>query len=130
MKSRKIVVGTDIILEHLYSSRPPSVLRRAMRRYFCYTTVFSAIEVFQEARTPRELQVIRDAMAAMKILGLNPKNAPLHAALTRTHPGRRQIDLLIAGLCLETGLPLLTGRTEKFKGIRGLTLVAPGDIGG
>ena len=128
MRARKIVVGTDILLDHLRRRRRPSVLRVAMRSYFCYTTVFSAIELFVLARNATERKAVRDSMAAMKLLGMNPKNAPLHAALFRSHRSRRTLDLLNAGLCLETGLPLLTGRTEAFKGIRGLTLLAPDDL--
>ncbi len=128
MRPRRIVVGTDVVLEHLRGTRRPSVLRRAMSLYFCYATVFTAIELFEGARTARERQAVRDAMAAMKILGLNPRNAPLHAALFKKHRNRRQIDLLVAGLCIESGLPLLTGRTEEFGTIRGLTVMAPDDL--
>ncbi len=96
--------------------------------YFCYTTVFTAIELFVRARTAKEHKAVRDAMAAMKILGLNPKNAPLHAALFKKHRNRRQMDLLVAGLCIESGLPLLTGRTDAFGTIRGLTVMAPDDL--
>jgi len=99
-----------------------------MSRYFCYTTVFSAIELFTGARNARETRAVEDAMAAMKVLGLNPKNAASYGSLFRRHRGRRPMDLLVAGLCCDTGLPLLTARRAAFSGIRGLTILTPGDI--
>ncbi|MEW6511763.1 MAG: PIN domain-containing protein [Bacteroidota bacterium] len=130
MKSGKIVIHADVILDHLRSERPPSILRRAMGQYFCYTTVFQAVEVFASLRTPRERQSARDAMSAMKILGLNPRNAMRYGGLFAAHPRLRTLDLLTAGLCLESRLPLLTRRGKDFRGIRGLTIVRPRAIGG
>jgi len=68
----KIVVHTDVILEHLYGTRRPSVLRSAMGMYFCYTTVFQAVEVFAVLRTERERQAAVDAISSPRI----PRSAP------------------------------------------------------
>lgn len=132
MMPKKIVVHTDIVLEHLAGDRTPSVLRVAMRRCFCYTTVFQAIELFSRARTERELQAVEDSMAAMKLLGVNPKNARLYgrllAARQRTSPpGERagEWNILIGGLCIESRLPLLTERKREFAGIEGLQIISP-----
>lgn len=123
MIGAKIVVHTDVILEHLYGTRRPSVLRSAMGMYFCYTTVFQAVEVFAVLRTERERQAAVDAMAAMKLLGLNPKNAMRYGDLFAAHPTFRPMDILVAGLCLESRLPLLTDRGKDFAGIRGLDVI-------
>lgn len=128
MSPAKIVVHTDVLLDHLRSAERPSVLRRAMGAYFCYTTVFQAVELFAEMRTPAERKAAADAMAAMKLLGLNPKNAMRYGSLFAAHRGRRELNLLVAGLCIESGLPLLTGRRREFAGIRGLAILSPRDI--
>lgn len=125
MSAAKLVVHTDILLDHLRGADYPSVLRRAMRLFFCYTTVFQAVELFAGMRTAEERMGAEDAMSAMKLLGLNPKNAPLYGTLFAAHPGLRPMDLLVAGLCIEGRLPLLTGRRKDFAGIGGLTLVSP-----
>jgi predicted nucleic acid-binding protein len=125
VSAAKLVVHTDILLEHLRGADHPSVLRRAMGLFFCYTTVFQAVELFAGMRTAEERRVAEDAMSAMKLLGLNPKNAPLYGRLFAAHAGRRPMDLLVAGLCIEGRLPLLTGRRKDFAGIGGLTLVSP-----
>ena len=75
MKNQKIVVDTDVLLEHLVHREGASCLRKAMNTFFCYTTVFNAIEAFSAARSEREIQAVDDAMSAMKVLGLNAKSA-------------------------------------------------------
>jgi predicted nucleic acid-binding protein len=126
----KIVVHTDVLLEHLQGKRSPSVLRLAMSRLFCYTTVFNAIELFGIAKTSAERRSIEAAMGAMKVLGLNPRHAPRYGELLAkgSHAGRW--NLLVAGLCIASGLPLLTGKAAGFKGIEGLLIVPPGAVTG
>lgn len=128
MSAAKLVVHTDILLDHLRGTVHPSVLRRTMGIFFCYTTVFQAIELFAGMRTAGERRAAGDAMSAMKLLGLNPKNAAMYGSLFAEHPGRRPIDLLTAGLCIESRLPLLTGRRKEFAGIKGLALISPRSI--
>lgn len=128
MSAAKLVVHTDVLVAHLTSADHPSVLRRAMGIFFCYTTVFQAIEVFAMMRTAEERRAAGDAMSAMKLLGLNPKNAALYGGLFAAHPARRPMDLLVSGLCIEGRLPLLTGRRKDFAGIRGLRILSPGMI--
>lgn len=128
MSPSKVVVHTDIILAHVYGDRRPSVLRKAMSQFFCYTTVFNAIELFAGAGSEHERKTIEDALSAMKVLGLNPKNAKRHADLFRTHARKDPLNLLVAGLCLESKLPLLTGKRGEFSGIQGLRIVSPGEV--
>ncbi len=130
MSASKLVVHTDILLAHLRGADHPSVLRKAMGMFFCYTTVFQAIELFSVMRGAEERAHAEDAMSAMKLLGLNPKNAALYGGLLAAHPGRRPMDLLVSGLCMESRLPLLTGERKNFAGIRGLAIVTPGMITG
>jgi len=110
MTRRRVVVHTDLFLEHLAGTRTPSVLRVAARTFFCYTTVFNAIELFAGARGARERTAMRHAMGAVKVLGLNARSAVRSGALFRKHPKADPLLLLVAGLCIESGLPLLTNR--------------------
>ena len=112
MKVRKIVVDSDIIVDHLVTNKQRSALRILMEQYFCYTTVFNAIELFSLAKTKKEMQAVDDAMGAMKVLGLNSKSAknigPLFA-------GDLSLTGLIAGVCIESKLPIVTRRASRFK---------------
>lgn len=119
----KIVVHTDVFLEHLCTVRVSSLLRQAMAKFFCYTTVFQAIELFSFARTETEWRAIEDSMAAVKILGLNPRNARKYGELLADRGRPDLMTVLIAGLCRESRLPLLTDRRNEFRGIPGLLVV-------
>ena len=123
MSVRKIVVHTDVFLDHLCEARHPSVLRQVMGKFFCYTTVYQAIELFSIAKTDREAKAIEDSMAAMKLMGLNPKNARMYGELISSNKKIESWNILIAGLCLESKLPILTDSKKDFAGIKGLTIV-------
>ena len=114
MNTPKIVVDADIFLDHLYGAGVPSLLRLALQRFFCYTTVFQAIELFAFGKNERELRAIEDSMASVKILGLNAKNARVYGALLAKK--KNVMRTLVAGLCREGKLPLLTGRPGEYKG--------------
>lgn len=129
---KKVVIGSDILLEHLTqqydSAGEGSVLRRAMSLFFCYTTVFNAIELFALARTEAETQAVENVMQAMKILGLNGKSAknvgPYIAQARRHHyHSHGDMNALIAGLCTESRLPILTRQPKKFKGLGPLRVI-------
>jgi predicted nucleic acid-binding protein len=94
-----------------------------MGTFFCYATVFQAVEVFAALHSERRRNAAMEAFSSMKLLGLAPKNAPLYGDLLARFPGKRSMDLLVAGLCLESGLPLLTNRCREFAAIPALVVV-------
>ena len=114
MTAPKIVVDSDLFLSHLHGGRSPSLLRLALQRFFCYTTVFQAIELFASGRNERELKAIEDSMSSVKVLGLNAKNARLYGAVLSEK--KDLMRTLVAGLCREGKLPLLTGRPREYRG--------------
>jgi predicted nucleic acid-binding protein len=123
MSAPKIVVHTDMLLGHVRGDRTPSLLRKAMNLFFCYTTVFQAVEMFALAESHAEQRAMEDTMAAMKIMGLNPKQAARYGNLLARSRRADTLAILIAGLCLESRLPLMTDRAVEFRGIAGLTIV-------
>ncbi len=125
MRVRKIVVHTDVLLDHLRTRKRPSALRVAMGECLCYTTVFSAIELLALARTNRERELALGAMGAMKILGVNARSALRFGDLVARHPGRSREDIFVAGMCLEAKLPLLTARKRAFSAVRGVRVFTP-----
>jgi predicted nucleic acid-binding protein len=128
---KKVVVDTDVILDYVMHERSatrkgmPSVLREAMSLYFCYTTVFNAIQLFALCRSKGDLRAIEGALGAMKILGLNGRSAKSVGMLLRGSEIQEAhgFDLLIAGLCVESRLPLLTGRRRRFRSVRSLRVI-------
>lgn len=126
MSVPKIIIHADVLLDHLrpHEQRKPSVLRVAMGKFFCYTTVFQAIELFSVAKDPEEIQLLDDSMSAMKILGLNPKNAKVYGSLLSARGKKNPLEILTAGLCLESRLPILTAR-RTMRNIPGVVVVPP-----
>jgi len=123
MNAPKIVIDTDLLVDHLRCERAPSVLRVAMGEFLCYTTVFNAVELFALARNARERGVMEDALGGMKILGLNAKNAPQIGEILKVSRNRDLNAALIGGLCRESRLGLLTGRPGAYRGIKGLLVI-------
>jgi predicted nucleic acid-binding protein len=120
----KLAINTDIVVEYLlhHGPRVPA-LRVAMMKFFCYTTVFNAIELFALAPGDRERAAVTSAMGAMKILGLNAKQSPRYGAWFAGHPRLKPVSVLVAGLCVESKLPLLTNDVKSFRGFRGLRII-------
>jgi predicted nucleic acid-binding protein len=130
MNPGRVVIDTDIILDHLTIGRPtrdagPSVMRKAMSEFFCYTTVFNVIELFELCETSGQKLAAESALGALKILGLNGKSGRSLGDAFRSarRKGLRDFDTLIAGLCVESRLPLLTGRPKSYRGVRSLRLI-------
>ena len=124
MSVPKLVVHTDVILDYvLHRQKQPSILRLLMMKFFCYTTVFNAIELFSLARNASERRTIEDALGAMKILGLNAKHAKRYGEWFGQVPAVSVIDKLIAGVCIESRLPLVTGQPHAYRGIKGLKVI-------
>jgi predicted nucleic acid-binding protein len=120
----KIVIHTDVLLDFLlHTGSDESTLRKATGKFFCYTTVFNAIELFSVARTDEERKAVEYAMSAMKILGLNAKNAKKYGGLLACDVRLPRMNTLVAGICLESRLPVLTSRPDEFRGVKELTVV-------
>jgi predicted nucleic acid-binding protein len=125
LTAQKIVVHSDIFLDHLHGGTTPSVLRLAMGKFFCYATVFQAIHLFSIMRSKRQRRAVEDVFSAVKLLGMNPKNAERYGRLIARCKRHDPLDILVACLCLDSKLPILTGRGEDFEGIPGLKILRP-----
>jgi predicted nucleic acid-binding protein len=126
MKVVKAVLDTGLFEAHLRAAPgKPTVLRRALRIWFCYTTVFNAMELFGAARTARERRAVGDVLSAVKILGMNGRNAPEFARLASRGAGRIDPASLVAGICIAAHLPLVTGRPGAYRRFRNLRTVPP-----
>lgn len=116
MNPKKIVVDSSIIAEHLTTENSESILRKLSQKYFCYTTVFNAIELFAAAKSLKETEAIQHAMNALKVLGINPKSAKNIATVVSS--SRKGNAALIAGICIESNLPIVTSNPKRFKSIK------------
>ena len=121
MTVKKIVVDTDIIAEHLLTGKKESVLRALSREYFCYTTVFNAIELFGAAKSLKEKESVRHAMDALKVLGISPKSAKNIGEVVSST--KKDYTALIAGICLEAKLPIASMRPKQYIKVKALKVL-------
>lgn len=119
---KKIVVDSSIIADHLTTTKVESYLRKLSKQYFCYTTVFNAIELFASAKSLKETEAIQDAMDALKVLGINPKSAKNIASVVSSNK-KNSFAALIAGICVESKLPIVTMNAKRFSGIKKLEII-------
>lgn len=126
MTMKKIVVDSSIIAEHIITVNIESILRTLSREYFCYTTVFNAIELFAVSNSLKETQAIEDAMNAMKVLGVNSKSAKNIATIVSS--SKSDFSALIAGICIESKLPIVTLNPKRFSGTKQLIVYSIKDV--
>jgi predicted nucleic acid-binding protein len=120
----KVILDTDVIVDYLLAdSGAEPVLRKLMRSCFCYTTVINAAALFALASSKKQQVAIEDALGALKILGINARSAVLFGKLIRAHPRLGVNDTYIAGICLESRLPLCTFTPRRFSAVRKLKLL-------
>jgi len=123
----KIAIHTDVLLEYLvHRGRGESVLRLAMQKFFCYTTVFNAIDVFSVARTEKERTAVEQELSAMKILGLNAKSAKRYGGWIADGLPLPKTDIFVAAICMDSRLPLLTRQPKRFSSVQHLMVVPAG----
>ena len=87
--------------------------------------MFQVIELLSLAYTDDERRSVEDALSVLKFLGLNGKSAPRIAEYAREVEGREYANALIAGICRESRLPLLTWMKNEFERFPGLVVVDP-----
>lgn len=129
MSAPKLIVHTDIVIAHLcHHQSGESDLRLAMAKFFCYTTVFNAIELFSLARSARERQAVTASLSALKVLGVNARSAPMYGALIAGGLQLGRMNTLVAGVCLETRIPLLTKQLDEFRSVKKLSVIDPSTL--
>jgi tRNA(fMet)-specific endonuclease VapC len=128
MDLTRICIDTGPLIAFLKGRDPgASAVEHAVRTLDCYVTVITAYELlFGMARTRR--QIGEDALlGTMRSLSLDiataRRAAQLHDELIRRSQDIGVKDVLIAAICLEHELPLLTLNERHFERVPGLTVV-------
>ncbi len=124
-----VVADTDVLITGFDRRREPERARlfALLRRGELATTVINVFELTAgQSTTPSKLEQLHAALGQVTVLPVTQGAAELAAAVSR-HLGRRGLnlappDLLIAGVCLANGLPLLTRNVEHFGRVPGLVL--------
>jgi tRNA(fMet)-specific endonuclease VapC len=121
------IADTDVLIDALRGFEPStSVVRTAIAGRALATTAISAFEILSGARTPAELDLIRELLAPLPILVFDDR-ASEAAAVARRELERRgetigMADYLIAGICLSRSATLVTRNRRHFERVPGLRL--------
>ncbi len=124
------VADTDALIDY-FSGREPVAgrVRALLAAGDLAVTTVSLFELACGARTPREMEDVRRLGNALLVLPLTDRAAWEAARVWQNlrDVGRAldTADMLIAGCCLASGLPLLTRNAEHFRRVQGLALAEP-----
>jgi tRNA(fMet)-specific endonuclease VapC len=130
MADSRICLDTTVLIAYLKGREPgASAVEHAVRDYACYVTAITVYELlFGVARARKRIG--EDALLGlMAILPFDEaaarRAAKLHDALIRRNEDVGVKDVLIAAICLEHDIPLLTSNERHFQRVTGLVVVAP-----
>lgn len=130
MADFRICLDTAVLIAYLKGREPgASAVEYAVRDYACYVTAITVYELlFGVARARKRIG--EDALLGlMAILPFDEaaarRAAKLHDALIRRNEDVGVKDVLIAAICLERDIPLLTSNERHFQRVTGLTVITP-----
>jgi hypothetical protein len=116
------LIETDVLREYLLHKGPePSLLRQALSRGSCYTTMLNAMEVFAEMQTESGRTAATNMFMAVRVLGFSARFAEAFADLATEHSGLSQREMLVLGMALVSKLTVLS--VEHFDRYTALDVV-------
>jgi len=131
METSRLVVDTDVIIDHLRRSR--SVLPLALKSLACAITAITLYELHAVAElTPAQRKPLQDVIDAVTVEPLDKEAAERSAAVWRDLAGRGELisvpDILTAGICLQREALFLTRNNRHFSRVAGLRVISPEDL--
>jgi predicted nucleic acid-binding protein len=120
-----IVADTDVLVDFLQGEGAHAHVRGLLRAGSLATTAVTVFEIWRGLETTDTRNLARRALRGVRVQFLTDAAARRAADVERklrAEPiGER--DLLIAGICLAIGRPLLTANIRHFKRVPGLEVV-------
>ena len=127
--TRRICIDTTVFIGYLRGQEPSvKALEQAVKESTCYITAIGAYELlFGAARAKRQIDE-KSLLGVTNILpfsyGAAQLAAKLHADLIHRNSDIGIKDVLIAAICLENQLPILTSNTRHFSKVPNLQVIA------
>lgn len=130
---RRVVVDTDVLIDYFVGISPSAeAIVQLLREDRLAVTALTLFELACGAQTPAQLHDLELLAQAAYLVYLDGPSALQAGAVYRELRAAGQLletaDLLIAGCCLASQLPLLTRNTEHFSRVRGLQLLEAKEI--
>jgi tRNA(fMet)-specific endonuclease VapC len=133
MDDAQLCLDTNALIAFLKGREPgASAVEKAVKDYACYVTAITVYELlFGVARAKQEIgeQALLGVMTVLPLSDTAARRAAnLHADLISRNQDIGIKDVLIAAICLQHGLPILTANHQHFSRVPGLTVIKPSEL--
>jgi tRNA(fMet)-specific endonuclease VapC len=122
-----ICIDTDIVIDYLRGKEYRDVLPHALDKYLCRVTPITAYELYYGGFYSKKLEPVEDVLALLDPMKwteeCSKEAARIHVDLMRAGFPLEIRDILIAGICCNEEIPLLTRNIKHFQRIEHLQLV-------
>jgi len=109
----QFLIETDVLREYLIAKQgEQALLRKALSRGVCYTTMYNALELFRASRTKEENDAIMQVLMSVRVLGFNSRFAQNFADMAKEVEKKgiilSQREAMIVGMAKASKLTILT----------------------
>jgi hypothetical protein len=110
----QFLIETDVLTEYLIApAGEETLLRTALAKGVCYTTMLNALELFRKAQTKSENDAIMQMLLVVRVLGFNSRYAESFAAAgkeieNKTGLNLSERELMIVGMANVSKLSIIT----------------------
>jgi hypothetical protein len=119
MPISQLLIETDVLAEFLIApttsstDSATSLVRSALQRYVCYTTMLNALELFRAATTAVQREAVLSMLYLVRVLGFNARYADSFATLMHTAEQTAKLKIsdreaMIIGMAEASKLAILT----------------------
>ncbi len=130
MDENRVCLDTSVLIAYLRGSDPgATAVEQAVKHYACYVTSITVYELLLGMARARK-QIGEEALLNVMLVApfddvAARRAAQLHAELIRHNEDIGVKDILIAAICLEHALPLLTLNERHFARVPELKVATP-----
>ncbi len=129
----RLCIDTGLLIAFLKGRNPgAAAVEHVVQTLDCFVTAITAYELlFGVARARRQIgeEALLGTMQSLPLdIAAARRAAQIHADLIHQNKDIGIKDVLIAAICLEHRLPLLTMNEEHFVRVPGLTVMTPAEI--
>ena len=123
-----VIADTDVVID-FFTDTPPfsQALASLLEEGRLAVTAITVFELYAGVTGAKKLRQIETFCESVPVFGLDllaaAHAAKIYTDLKSKGKNAGNQDILIAGICLANGLPLLTRNTAHFASIKGLDIV-------
>ncbi len=127
MEKHRVCIDTDIIIDFLREKSPgQEILEECIEKYECYITFITAFETYLGLKSEKQKNIFNSILGELKLVPTNlkaaEKSAQIIKELRKENKEIGLMDSIIAGMCINNGLELVTKNIDHFNRVKGIKL--------